>query len=268
MAVFLCWGCLLGALVPLVAVLAYTAQRGIGAWRVAFFTHLPTPPGIPGGGISNAIVGTLIIDALAALMAVPLGITTGLFLSQSDGKLAGVLRFGADVLAGIPSIVIGIFAYAVLVVTLKHFSAIAASFGLAVLMLPVVTRASEVAIRGVPRDVTEAGFALGAKKAHVARRVVLPMALPGVITGVLLGVARAAGETAPLLFTAIGSQFMTFNPLHPMAAMPLTVYLDGIQAYPQLVLTAWGTAFALIVIVFLLSIFARVLSARFRRSVG
>lgn len=267
-AVFLCRASLVAALVPLVAVLTYTIRRGVSAWSVAFFTHLPTPAGIPGGGISNAIIGTLIIDFFAALMAVPLGVGVGLFLSQSNGKVAYVLRFGADVLAGIPSIVIGIFAYAVLVVTLKHFSAIAGSFGLAVIMLPTVTRASEVAIRGVPRDVTEAGLALGGHRAHVARRVVLPAALPGVLTGVLLGIARAAGETAPLLFTAIGSQFTSYNVLHPMAAMPLIVYFDGIQAYPDLQKAAWGTALALIVIVFVLSVGGRVLSSRVRRSVG
>jgi phosphate transport system permease protein len=267
-AVLFCRASLLAALVPLVAVLAYTIKRGISAWSLAFFTHLPTPAGIAGGGISNAIIGTLIIDFFAALMAVPLGVGVGLFLSQSNGKFAYVLRFGADVLAGIPSIVIGIFAYAVLVVTLKHFSAIAGSFGLAVIMLPTVTRASEVAIRGVPRDVTEAGLALGGRKAHVARRVVLPAALPGVITGVLLGIARAAGETAPLLFTAIGSQFTSYNVLHPMAAMPLIIYFDGIQAYPDLQQAAWGTALALIVIVFVLSVGGRLLSARVRRSVG
>jgi phosphate transport system permease protein len=268
LAVVACRASLVGALVPLVAVLVYTVQRGVNAWSVAFFTHLPHPAGIPGGGISNAIVGTLIIDFFAALMAVPLGIAVGLFLAQSNGKFAYVLRFGADVLAGIPSIVIGIFAYALLVVTLKHFSAIAGSFGLAVIMLPTVVRSSEVAIRGVPRDVTEAGLALGGRRAHVARRVVLPAALPGVLTGVLLGMARAAGETAPLLFTAIGSQFMSYNPLHPMNAMPLVVYQDGIQAYPDLQLAAWGTALALIVIAFVLNVGGRLLSARIRRSVA
>jgi phosphate transport system permease protein len=253
-------------MIPLVAVLGYTLKRGIKAWSVAFFTNLPTPAGIPGGGIHNAIIGTLIIDAMAALMAVPVGVGTALYLARSNGRVGGALRFGADVLAGIPSIVIGIFAYTVLVVTLGHFSAISASFALAVLMLPIIVRASEIALRSVPVSLLEAGAALAMRESTVTWRVALPVALPGVVTGVLLGVARAAGETAPLLFTAIGSQYWSISLTKPIAAMPLVIFLNGIQAYPDLQQVAWGTALALIVIVLVLNIAARLWTARMRRS--
>ncbi len=265
-AASLCLAALVIVMIPLVAVLGYTFKRGIKAWSVAFFTHLPTPAGIPGGGIHNAIIGTLIIDGVAALMAVPVGVGTALYLSRSNGRIAGTLRFGADVLAGIPSIVIGIFAYTVLVVTIGHFSAISASFALAVLMLPIIVRASEIALRGVPKSLLEGGAALGMRDSSITWRIALPVALPGVVTGVLLGVARAAGETAPLLFTAIGSQYWSISLTKPIAAMPLVIFLNGIQAYPDLQQIAWGTALALIVIVLILNIVARLWTARMQKN--
>jgi phosphate transport system permease protein len=253
------------ALVPLVAVLVYTFQRGIQAWSVDFFTHLPTPAGIPGGGIWNAIVGSLIIDAIAAGVAIPFGVLAGLFLAESNGRFAAGVRFAADVLSGVPSIILAIFAYALLVKTLGHFSAIAASFAIAVLMLPIIVRASETAIRSVPASLSEAGLALGARRASVSRRVTIPTALPGLITGVLLALARGVGETAPLLFTAIGSQYFSSSPLKPIAALPLVVYQDGIQAYPDLQRTAWGTALFLILLVLVLSVGSRLGAAWLRR---
>jgi len=253
------------ALVPLGAVLAYTFQRGIQAWSVDFFTHLPTPAGIPGGGIQNAIVGSLIIDGIAAAGAIPFGILAGLFLAESDGRFASGVRFAADVLSGVPSIIMAIFAYALLVKPLGHFSAIAASFAIGVLMLPIIMRASETAIRSVPSTLSEAGLALGARQATVARRVTIPTALPGLITGVLLALARGVGETAPLLFTAIGSQYFSSSPFKPIAALPLVVYQDGIQAYPDLQRTAWGTALFLILLVLVLSVGSRLGAAWLRR---
>jgi len=253
------------ALVPLVAVLAYTIQRGLQAWSVDFFAHLPTPSGIPGGGIRNAIVGSLIIDGIAAAGAIPFGILAGMFLAESSGRFADGVRFAADVLSGVPSIIMAIFAYALLVKPLGHFSAIAASFAIGVLMLPIIMRASETAIRSVPSTLSEAGLALGARQATVARRVTIPTALPGLITGVLLALARGVGETAPLLFTAIGSQYFSSSPFKPIAALPLVVYQDGIQAYPDLQRTAWGTALFLILLVLLLSVGSRLGAAWLRR---
>jgi phosphate transport system permease protein len=265
-AMLVCWVGLLAAVVPLVAVIGYTIKRGLHAWSVGFFTHLPTPTGISGGGIHNAIIGTLIIDGMAAVMAIPIGVGTAIYLADSSSRGAAVLRFSSDVLAGIPSIVIGVFAYTILVVTVGHFSAISASFALAVLMLPIIIRSSEIALRSVPKELLEAGAALAFPDWAITWRVALPVALPGVVTGVLLGVARAAGETAPLLFTAIGSQYWSISLTKPIAAMPLVIFLNGIQAYKDLQLVAWGTALALIVIVLILNIAARLWTARIRRS--
>ncbi len=264
-AIFACRACLVVVLVPLVALVAYVVVRGVSAWNWAFFSHLPTPAGIPGGGISNAIVGSLIIDAVAAAAAIPFGIVAGLFLAESDGRVAGGLRVAADVLSGVPSIVIGIFAYAVVVKGLGHYSAVAGSFAIGILMLPVIMRASETAIRSVPLDLSEAGLALGARRASVARRVVLPTALPGLITSVILAVARAAGETAPLLLVIGASQFYATSPVRPMAAVPLVIFQNGIQAYPDLVKIAWGSALLLIVAILALNVGSRLLAARLRR---
>lgn len=265
-ALVACVLCVLISLVPLVAIVGYTVSRGLAAWSVDFFTHLPTPAGIPGGGIENSILGSIMIDVVAIVGAVPLGIIVGLFLAESDGKIAGSLRFTTDVMSGVPSILVAVFAYGLLVTTLHHFSAIAASFAIGFLMLPVIIRASETAIRTVPKDLSEAALAVGARKGGIARRVILPTALPGLVTGVLLAVARGAGETAPLLFTAIGSQYLNFSMFGPMAAAPLTVYQDGIQAYPDLQRTAWGTALLLLLVILLLSISSRVIAARLGRT--
>lgn len=262
----LCALCICIALIPLCAVVTYTAIRGLPAWSVNFFTHLPTPESIPGGGIMNSIVGMLIIDALAAAAAIPLGLLIALYLAQSDSRVAGTVRFLADVFSGVPSITIGIFAYGVLVTSLHHFSALAGSFGVGLIMLPIMVRASETAIRTVPSDLSEAALSLGAKNAAIARRVILPAALPGLITGLLLAIARGAGESAPLLFTAIGSQYLSLSPLQPMASMPLTIYLNGIQAYPDLQQIAWGTGLLLLLFVLALSVTSRIAAARFGRT--
>lgn len=260
-----CGACVAVALVPLVGVIVYVIQRGLQAWSVGFFTHEPTPEGIPGGGIWNSIVGTFIIDGIAAVAAIPVGVLIGLFLAHNDSRTTRAVRFSVDVFSGIPSITIGIFAYGTLVTTMHHFSALAGSFAIALIMLPVVVRASDTAFQSVPRDLSEGALALGAKDAAISRRVVVPAALAGLVTGVLLAVARGVGESAPLLFTAIGSQYLAVSPLQPMAAMSLTVYLDGIQAYPDIQQAAWGTALALIAMVLVLSIVGRFVSARVGR---
>jgi phosphate transport system permease protein len=198
-------------------------------------------------------------------MAVPLGIVTALFLLDRRGRIAGTVRFAADVLTGVPSIAIGIFAYAVFVEPFAHFSALAGSFALAVLMLPIIIRSSESAMRAVPRAEWEAGLALGIRRGRVVRSVVLRAALPGLVTGNLLAVARAVGETAPLLFTAIGSQLFNLNPGQPTAAMPLVIYADGTSPFPADQQTAWGAAFVLLVFVLILSVGARLVAGRLNR---
>jgi len=256
------------SLAPLVALVAYTTSRGIRALSWGFLTHVPTPPGIPGGGISSAIVGSVIIVGLATAMAVPVGTMCALFLVERRGHIAGAVRFAADVLTGVPSIALGIFAYAVLVgpgSLIGHFSGLAGSFALAVLMLPIVIRASEAAMRAVPRDLWEAGLALGVRRSRVVRSVVLRGALPGLVTGNLLAVARAVGETAPLFVTVLGSTLVVTNPLQPMGALSLTIFGDGTQPYPAAQQIAWGTAFVLLTLVLFLSVVARVVSARLNR---
>lgn len=265
-AVIGCVLCVAAAIVPLVAIIGYTIQRGLQAWSVAFFTHLPAPAGIPGGGIKNAIIGSLLIDGVAIVGAVPIGIVTGLYLSEFHGKISAGIRFATDVMSGVPSILVAIFAYGLLVATLHHFSGIAASFAIGFLMLPVIIRASETAIRTVPMDLPEAALSLGARKGGIAWRVLLPTALPGLITGVLLAVARGAGETAPLIFTAIGSPYLSYSLLGPLAAMPLTIFVNGTGAYADLQQIAWGTALLLLCFILILSVTARVASARVGRA--
>jgi phosphate transport system permease protein len=258
----LCTVALLIALTPLIALVAYTTERGIGALSVGFFTHNPVPFGVSGGGIANALVGTGIVLGLALCMALPVGLFVALFLVERRGVLAGVIRFVADVLSGIPSIAIGLFAYALIVVPTHHFSGISASFALAVLMLPIVVRANEEAMRSVERDLWEAGLALGARRSRVVRKIVLRGALGGIVTADLLAMARAVGETAPLLFTAIGSTLFTLSPAGPINLVPLVIYNDGTQPYPSFQQTAWGSAFVLLLFVFIVSLCARGLVGR------
>jgi phosphate transport system permease protein len=263
-AVGICWAFLVIAIVPLVAVVAYVVAKGLPAWSVDFFTKPTYPEGIPGGGVWNAIVGTAEIGLIATAVTVPLGLLCGLLLAESDGKVGAAVRFIADVMTGVPSITIGIFGYIAIV---KHFgySGLAGAFSIGIVMLPVIIRAGETAFRGVPGHLNEAAMALGARKATIARRVVIPAAMPGVITGVLLAVARGLGETAPLLLTIFGNQYMQWNPTKPMNALPLTIYNDSSQPYSDLVQIAWGAALLLMVVVLFLSVGSRVLAWRLQR---
>lgn len=256
--------CMVLTLVPLAFLIGYVTKRGVGALSVAFFTHTPTPEGIPGGGISNAIVGSLIINGLALVVAMPIGLLVALFLIERRGPVANAIRFGADVLSGLPSILIGLFAYAVIVVH-THFSAYSASAALAVLMLPIMIRGDEEAMRTVPNELWEAGLALGARQSRVVRSVVVRGAIPGLVTANLLALARAVGETAPLLFTAIGSQLFSLSLNQPMNAIPIVIYQDGTTAFKDLQTDAWGAAFVLMVGVLILSIIGRLFAARLTR---
>jgi phosphate transport system permease protein len=263
-AVGVCWAFLGIAIVPLVAVVAYVVIKGLPAWNPDFFTHVTTPEGIPGGGVWNAIVGTAEIGSIATAVAVPLGLSCGLFLAESEGRVAGAVRFTADVMTGVPSITIGIFGYIAIV---KNFgySGLAGAFAIGIVMLPVIVRAGETAFRGVPPTLSEAALALGARKSVIARRVVVPAAMPGVITGVLLAVARGLGETAPLLLTIFGNQYMQWNPTKPMNALPVVIFENSSQPYADLIQVAWGAALLLMVVVLVLSIGSRVTAAVLRR---
>jgi phosphate transport system permease protein len=264
-AIGVCWAFLVIAIIPLVAVVAYVVIRGLPAWNVDFFTKITYPEGIPGGGVWNAIVGTIVIGAIATAVSVPVGLLCGLFLAESDGRIAGAIRFAADVMTGVPSITIGIFGYIAIVITTGHFSGLAGAFAIGIIMLPVIMRAGETALRGVPGHLNEAALALGARRATIARRVTVPVAMPGIITGVLLAVARGLGETAPLLLTIFGNQYLQWNPTKPMEALPFAIYTDSSQPYPDLVQIAWGAALLLLVVVLTLSVGSRLLAALLQR---
>jgi len=267
----LCGLAMVLAIVPLVWVMVALISRGLRWWDATFFTQ---PPGIPTiadpnniGGVANAIVGSLVIDALAVLFAVPVGIIAGLMLSESDNPFANGLRSTAEVMTGLPSILLGVFAWQFIVIRLNlGFSGIAGSFALAVLMVPVIMKASETALRTVPHSIKEAGLALGARQSVVSRRIIVPTALPGLITAVLLATARAVGETAPLLLVIGASQVITWNPFQPMAALPLSIYQPFLNTpYPAQRDQAWGTALFLVVVVLFLNLGSRLLAAFIRR---
>lgn len=248
------------AVIPLLLVLAYVAGKGLPTlahWE--FFSQTERPVGIPGGGESAAIVGTLVIVGMASIAAIPLGILGGLYLAESGkGRLGDQVRLATDIFVAAPSIVIGLFAYAVLVAPLKHFSALSASVALAILMLPIVVRVTEGAINLVPPSLRESGVALGLPRWRVSLQLVLPAALPGVITGAFLAVARATGETAPLLFTAFGNSVrVSFDPLGPMDSLTLVVFRNALTPYPQLQDSAWAAALLLVLLVLLANLATR-----------
>ncbi len=260
----LCVLALAAALTILVAILGYIVAQGGQALNLDFFTQTPRPVGEPGGGMANAIVGSLILIIIASLIGLPIGIGAGVYLAEyGRGRLANLIRFLADVLTGVPSIAIGIFAYALLVVPLKSFNAIAGGFALAIIMIPVVTRTTEEMVRLVPSALREGALALGIPRWKMVLRIVLPTALGGIVTGALLAVARAAGETAPLLFTAFGNQFFWKGGLRePIAALPLQIFTYAISPYDDWHRQAWAGSLVLVTMVLLLSMSARILVRR------
>ena len=246
------------AVVPLLWILGTLILKGASSLNLAFFTQLPAPAGETGGGVAHAIVGTLLIVGTACLFGLPVGIAAGIYCAEySTSALAKATRFLADVMNGTPSIVVGVFAWTWIVATQKHFSGFAGSAALAVLMVPMIMRTTEELIRLVPHSLREAALALGYSRWRTSLSVVLRTALPGIVTGVLLAVARMAGETAPLLFTALGSQFMSTSLSGPMAALPLVVFTYATGPYEDWHRLAWATALVLIVVVFILSVAAR-----------
>ena len=222
--------CALVVIAPLALVLVYLIKAGAGAMDWAFFTHLPKPVGETGGGMANAIVGTLVLLGLASLIGVPVGVLGGVYLSEYGGEKANWwIRFGADVLNGVPSIVWGIVAYSLLVVPMKSFSAYAGGVALGFMMIPLVIRTTEEVLLLVPNGYREAALALGVSHWKMIVQIVMKTALKGIVTGVLLAVARIAGETAPLLFTAFGNRFWTHHLRDPIAALPLQIFTYAIS---------------------------------------
>jgi phosphate transport system permease protein len=242
----------------LLAIIGYVAVQGIAGINWAFVSELPRPVGVTGGGVANGIVGSLIIVGLATLISVPIGVLTGVYLALfGRNAFAESLRLLADVLAGIPSIAIGLFAYTLFVAPFKHFSAASASIAFAIIMLPLIIRTSEDAIRSVPSTVREAGFALGLSQFATTMKIIVPTAKGAILTAVLLGIARVTGETAPLLFTAFGSQFWELNPGRPMAELSLQVFTYAISPYDDWHRQAWAGAFLLTLAVFVINLLSR-----------
>jgi phosphate transport system permease protein len=252
------WAAAIVATLPLLFILAYLLQKGFSSLSLGFFTHLPTPVGVPGGGVANAIVGTLVVVGIASVFGVPVGIGAGIYLAEKRGApLAVGVRFLADVLNGLPSIVMGIFAWELVVVPMGHFSALAGGFALGAMMIPTVTRTTEEMVRVVPTSLREAALALGYTRWRTALRIVLPTALAGILTGILVALARIAGETAPLLFTAFGNNFWSVSLNQPIAALPLQIFNYAISPYDEWHAQAWGGALVLIALVLIISLVSR-----------
>lgn len=254
------------ALVPLALILFFVASQGIRDLNIAFFTHMPKPVGELGGGMANAIVGTLMLTGLAALMAIPIGVISGVYMSEYAGtRFSAVVRFAADTLNGVPSIVIGVFAYGVVVIPFKQFSAFAGGFALGVMMIPIIARTTEELLLLVPGAMREGALALGATRARAVFTVVVPAALPGIVTGVVLALARIAGETAPLLFTSFNNRFFTTSLSQPISSLTVQVYTYAISPYQDWHRQAWAGALVLVTIVLVCSVLARVATHRLER---
>jgi phosphate transport system permease protein len=253
------------AVLPLLLILAHLVREGGGALSLDFFTEMPRPVGEEGGGMANAIVGTIILAGVAAGIGLPVGIGAGLYLAEQRGSwLANLVRFLTDVLNGLPSIVMGIFAWQFLVRPVGHFSALAGSVALGVMMIPLVTRATEEMVRTVPVALREAALALGYPRWRTSLSIVLRTALPGIVTGALVAVARIAGETAPLLFTSFGNQFWSVALDQPIAALPHQIYTYAISPYDAWHRLAWAGALVLIMLVLCVNVLARLAtSSRF-----
>jgi phosphate transport system permease protein len=234
----------------LVAIFAYLVVRGAGALNPAFLTQIPRPVGEPGGGMANAIAGSIIILGVASAFGVPIGIAAGIYLAEyGRNRLGKLVRFTADVLNGVPSIVVGLAAYALVVVAQRHFSALSGGVALAIMMIPTVTRSTEEMLLVVPQAVREAALGLGIPPWRTVVSIILPTARSGIITGVMLAFARVAGETAPLLFTAFGNQFWSFRLKEPIAALPLQIFSYAISPFEEWHRQAWAGALVLVILI-------------------
>lgn len=243
-------GTVVVVLAPLVAIFGYLVYRGIGSINWAFLTQLPKPVGEAGGGMANAIMGSIFILGIASVIGVPLGIGAGVYLAEfGRNRFGSVIRFTADVLNGVPSIVIGIVGYAIVVLYQKHFSALAGGVALAIMMVPTICRTTEEMLLLVPQALREAAYGLGVPRWRTTLSIVLRTATSGVITGIMLAFARVAGETAPLLFTAFGNQFWNFRLDQPTAALPLQIFVYAISPYDEWHRLAWAGALVLIILI-------------------
>jgi len=249
------------ATLPLLLILLHLIEKGASSLSLDFFTHMPRPVGEAGGGMANAIVGTLVLIATASVIGLPIGIGAGLYLAEKRvTRLAHTVRFLSDVLNGLPSIVVGIFAWEFLVKPIGHFSALAGGIALGTMMIPLVTRTTEEMLKVVPNSLREAALALGYQRWRTSLSIVLRTAMAGIATGSLVAVARIAGETAPLLFTAFGNQFWSTSLDQPIAALPLQIFTYAVSPYDEWHRLAWAGALVLIAMVLIISILARLVT--------
>jgi len=255
-----CASALLIAVIPLGLVLYYVTSKGIGGLDVNFFTRLPKPVGETGGGMGNAVIGTLQLLGLATLFGVPPGILAGIYLAEyGDRGFGRTVRFAADVMSGVPSITVGLFIYTLVVVRVKHFSAFAGALALAILMLPTITRTTEELIKLVPDSLREAALGLGVPRYRATLFIVVRTALPGIMTGIMLAIARVAGETAPLLFTAFSNRFWSSSLDEPTASLPEQIFTYAVSPYEDWHRQAWTAAFVLVAMVLVLNLSARLI---------
>jgi phosphate transport system permease protein len=262
----LCGGAVVVALIPLALVLFYVISQGVSSLNLSFFTQMPKPVGETGGGMANAIVGSLIVTGLGAVMAIPIGIMSGIYAAEYSGtRMAGTVRFAADTLNGVPSIVIGVFSYSVAVLPFGHFSALAGGVALGIMMIPLIMRTTEELLRLVPSTLREGALALGATRGRAVFTVVVPAALPGILTGILLALARIAGETAPLLFTAFNNRFWSTDVSQPISTLTVQVFTYAIAPYQDWHRQAWAGALVLVALVLSCSLVARVATARMEK---
>ena len=264
--VLLCGVSVILALIPLALVIFYVLVQGITSLNLSFFTEMPRPVGETGGGMANAIAGSVLVIGLGAIFAIPIGIMSGIYAAEYAGtRLAAAVRFAADTLNGVPSIVIGVFVYTIAVLPFRRFSALAGGLALGVMMIPLIMRTTEELLKLVPSTLHEGALALGATRARAVFTVVVPAALPGIITGILLALARIAGETAPLLFTALNNRFWTTDVLQPISTLTVQVFVYAGSPYEDWIRQAWAGALVLVTMVFVCSLLARVATARMEK---
>lgn len=259
--------CVIIALIPLAGLIIFVASKGLSALNLEFFVSLPRPPDEIGGGIVNAIQGTLILIALASMIGIPIGVLSGIYLAEyGDNRFGSLVRFLADVLSGVPSIIIGLFVYVAVVLITRSFSALSGGIALGIMMIPVITRTTEESVKLVPNSIREASMALGIRRWKTIVFIVLSTAKSGIITGTMLSIARIAGETAPLLFTVFGSDLWATGLNQPISALPLVIYKYAISPYANWQAQAWGAAFILVSMILILNIGVRYIArGRYRK---
>lgn len=253
------------SMLPLLLILYYITRNGIAVINWEFLTQLPRPIGEAGGGVFNALIGTAILIILSSILSIPFGITTGIYLSErSEGKIATIVRLCVVVLQGTPSIVIGIVAYIWIVAPFQSFSAISGGVALSIMMLPVIIKSTEETLKLMPYHLKEASLALGVPYYKTILKVILPTGISGILTGILLSVARITGETAPLLFTAFGNQFMNWNLFKPIDSLPYRIFYYAMSPYPEWHAFAWGASFILVVVVLAFNLIARGVAVKWK----